>query len=127
MKHIKTYLILTLAIAFCLSINTFAMEKEKSNSSGEWTDWPTGESNTSNESGLEDGLSVLEQQINHLERMNNTINNMLNSDIKITLIARDNLNTLQEHVQAILATAQHMLLGHIPTDTNLIGQQAHEK
>jgi hypothetical protein len=123
MKRIKTYLTLTLAIAFCVSINTFAMEKERSEASGEWLDYQLGKSNTSSESGLEDGLSVLEQHINHLERMNNTINNMLNSNIKISWIARNNLKTLQEHVLATLATARDMLSGHIPTDTNLIHQQ----
>lgn len=123
MRHIKTYLTLTLAIAFCASINTFSMEKERSEASGEWLDYQLGTSNTSSESGLEDGLSILEQHINHLERMNNTINNMLNSNIKISWTARNNLKTLQEHVLATLSTAHDMLSGRIPTNTNLIHQQ----
>lgn len=68
MKHIKSYLSLALAITFCTSINTFAMEKEESNTSGELFDYqPTDKSNTSSEAGND--INILHEQLEDLKNI----------------------------------------------------------
>lgn len=121
MRHIKTYLNLALAITFCASINTVSMEKERSDESREWSDQPTGTSNTSSESGLEDGLGPLEKQINRLKEIGDTINNILKSNISFAKY--NGLKTLKNNVLTTLTTAKKMSLDHLAIDITFIDEE----
>lgn len=115
MKHIKTYLNLAVAITFCASINSFAMEFD---STGEWfEELPIGTSDTSNESGIED----LEKQINELQTINNIIHNTLK--LEIPYAEKEQLKPLLKLAQETIAKARDMLLGLILINTEFIDQQ----
>lgn len=120
MKNIKTYLSLAVTIVFCASINTFAMEKERSDASGEWFDYQLGESNTSSEA--DNDRNILQDQLGDLKNIlgrshsraenENTTNKEFNEIKELLKSGEKTWNKIVE-----------MISGHRPINTTLIDQE----
>jgi hypothetical protein len=107
MKSIKTYLNLALSIAFCASFHAFAME-------------PMGESNMSNESGIATkDKQTLERYIKRLQKMDN----LMIAELKDPGTSDEKRKTLIQILNSVnetIITANNMVLGLIPVNTDFI-------
>lgn len=129
MNCVKNYLILALSVAFCTSFQAFAMEKERSSASGEWSGaQPIGEANISGESGInERDKELLEAQIGKFRRINDMINNhLLDNYSESSNQEYIELEQLQQITLIILGITREMYLGLRPVDMRFVNQQIYE-
>ncbi len=124
MNNEKKYLILaTLSITFCVSFQTFAMEKEKSRASHEWfEEQPTGEPNTSSEAEMSEWI---QQKLKPIIKKLKDVSRMINEALKnqeISYREFNELKQLQKYTDSITIKARDMLFGVIPVDMPLIDQ-----
>jgi hypothetical protein len=120
MKNIKTYLSLAVTIVFCASINTFAMEKERSDASGEWFDYQLGESNTSSE--VDNDINILHEQLENLKNILNPSNYRAKNE-NITAEEFNQIKELLQFGQTTWNKIVEMISGHRTINTALIDQE----